>query len=107
MLSKLLNAKAIRSRIDASLGKRAGPSDDSRARHGAFLYAKVTHADGRFAEGWMETANGYSVTEHGAVSAVEQVLAKRPHGALAPSQAFGADFALGIPGTLRLDKPLR
>jgi hypothetical protein len=34
---------------------------------------------------------------------VERTLAENPVGALAPAQAFGADFVLDVEGTQRLD----
>ena len=104
VLAGVLSSKAIKSRVDAALEKRArGPTAEERATHHCFLYAKVSAADGRCAEGWMETVDGYEYTRIGAISAVEQLLSKRPRGALAPSQAFGADFALCVPGTKRFD----
>jgi short subunit dehydrogenase-like uncharacterized protein len=104
ILGGLIRAPAIRARIDAAIEKRAqGPDAGKRAEGGTHLYARVSTQAGASAEGWLDCADGYEFTRHAAISAVEQVLARRPVGALAPSQAFGADFVLGVPGTKRRD----
>jgi short subunit dehydrogenase-like uncharacterized protein len=108
VLSGLLRSSWVRARIDAAVERRnVGPDAVARARNTMYVYAKAATTDGRSAEGWMETVDGYEFTKHSAISAVEQVLAKKPIGALSPSQAFGADFALGIPGTRRLERLLQ
>jgi short subunit dehydrogenase-like uncharacterized protein len=105
VLGSALGIDAIRTRVDAALEKRGtGPDEAERAGSTMYLYAKATHANGQTAEGWMETINGYEFTRHSGISAIEQVLARRPAGALAPSTAFGVDFALGLPGTKRMER---
>lgn len=104
LVGGLLRSRSLRARIDAAIEKRThGPDAAQRAQDGSALHARVSTKAGAFAEGWMDTSSGYEFTRHAAISAVEQVLAKRPEGALAPSQAFGADFVLGVPGTKRSD----
>lgn len=104
LLARLLRAPALRTRLDAAIEKRTrGPDEAGRAQGRSYLYARVSTKAGASAEGWLETAEGYDFTRHAAISAVEQVLARRPVGALSPSQAFGVDFVLGVPGTKRLD----
>lgn len=44
-------------------------------------------------------AYGYRAGAAAAVRAVESLLRTPQIGALTPVQAFGADFALGVPGT--------
>ena len=104
ILNALLRSKPIRSRIDAAIDKRTvGPNAENREGGRSYLYAKASTREGASAEAWMEISSGYEFTRHAAISAVEQILAKRPSGALAPAQALGADFVLGIPGTDRRD----
>ena len=50
---------------------------------------------------WLELGEGYHFTTASSVRAVEHVLRDRPSGALAPAQAFGADFVLTIEGVRR------
>lgn len=104
VLGGLLRSSAIRSRIDAAIEKRtAGPNATRREEGRSYVHAKVSTKAGASAEAWLDTLEGYDFTRYAAISAVEQVIAKRPVGALAPSQAFGIDFVLGVPGTKRLD----
>jgi short subunit dehydrogenase-like uncharacterized protein len=54
----------------------------------------------------LETGEGYRLAASAALRAVEQVVAKRPVGALTPAQAFGTDFALSLPETRIIDLPV-
>ncbi len=104
VLSSLLRAPAIRSRIDAVIEARTrGPDAAEREKGRSYLHARVSTRAGAFAEGWLDTAEGYDFTRHAAILAVEGVIARRPVGTLAPSQAFGIDFVLEVPGTRRRD----
>jgi hypothetical protein len=47
----------------------------------------------------LETGEGYRAAAAAAVRAVESLLETPLIGALTPVQAFGADFALAVPGT--------
>jgi short subunit dehydrogenase-like uncharacterized protein len=73
-----------------------GPDETRRRLGRTRFWARATAADGRFAEAWLETAEAYQFTAEAAVAAVRRVLVDRPVGALTPSQAFGADFVLGL-----------
>lgn len=104
LVRALLGSRRVRARLDARIEARTvGPDAAGRAAGKSFVYARVSTKGGASAEAWLETAEGYQFTRHAAVSAVEAVVAQRPVGALAPSQALGIDFVLGVPGTKRLD----
>lgn len=79
-----------------------GPSADERARGKSFIWARAS-GPGGWAEAWLETMEGYSLTAITGIRAVERVLRERPVGALTPALAFGSDFILEVPGTRRLD----
>ncbi|HET9332225.1 MAG TPA: saccharopine dehydrogenase NADP-binding domain-containing protein [Gemmatimonadota bacterium] len=81
----------------------AGPDERARREGRSYLWARAADADGREAEAWMETAEGYRFTALSAVACVERTLSERPSGALTPAGAFGADLALSIEGTVRSD----
>ena len=81
----------------------SGPDADARARGRSYLWARARAPDGRSAEAWLETLEGYALTARTGVLAVEGVLAGAPHGALTPARAFGKDFVLGVEGTRRID----
>ena len=80
-----------------------GPDERARREGRSYLWARAVNAEGREAEAWMETAEGYRFTALSAVACVERTLAERPTGALTPAGAFGADLALSIEGTVRSD----
>ena len=67
--------------------------------YSSHAWARATERGGRSVTAWLDTGEGYAFSAHAAVSAVESVLAGTASGAFTPSQAFGADFALRVPGT--------
>jgi short subunit dehydrogenase-like uncharacterized protein len=80
-----------------------GPDADARARGKSYLWARARAPDGRAAEAWLETLEGYALTARTGVLAVEGVLDGAPYGAHTPARAFGKDFILGVEGTRRID----
>jgi short subunit dehydrogenase-like uncharacterized protein len=69
----------------------------------SFGWARATTPDGVTAEAWLQTGESYAFTAAASIRAVEETLARSPSGAVSPAAAFGADFALTIPGTTRTD----
>lgn len=104
VLGRLLSVGALARLAEAAVDRFvAGPDERSRREGRSFLWARAESADGKGAEAWMETAEGYRFTALSAVRCVERTLAERPRGALTPAGAFGPDLALGIAGTRRRD----
>jgi short subunit dehydrogenase-like uncharacterized protein len=68
----------------------------------SYGWARATGTDGT-AEAWLHTDESYAFTAAASIRAVEETLARSPSGAVSPAAAFGADFALTIPGTTRSD----
>jgi short subunit dehydrogenase-like uncharacterized protein len=68
----------------------------------SFGWARATGPDDT-AEAWLQTGESYAFTAAASIRAVEETLARPPAGAGSPAAAFGADFALTIPGTTRTD----
>ncbi|MEO1645517.1 MAG: saccharopine dehydrogenase NADP-binding domain-containing protein [Chloroflexota bacterium] len=100
----LLGIGFIRNFIKSQIDKLPeGPSEKMRETLKINLHAKATNAHGDSAEAWLETVEGYRFTALACLHAVEQVLDGNHKGALTPAQAFGADFVLGIEGTIRKD----
>lgn len=82
-----------------------GPTTDERSTLRSYLWARAINREGTAAaEGWLETPEAYRYTAEIGVRAVEKVVEWHPVGALTPAQAFGADFALEVEGTTRLDR---
>ena len=80
-----------------------GPDEAARQSGRCRLWARASSWKRSEAVAWLETAEAYQFTMVAAVRCVERVLERPPLGALTPSQAFGADFVLEIPGTKRYD----
>ena len=69
----------------------------------SFGWARATSPHGGMAEAWLQTGESYAFTAAASIRAVEETLARSASGAVSPAAAFGADFALTIPGTTRTD----
>ncbi|MBN2472902.1 MAG: saccharopine dehydrogenase NADP-binding domain-containing protein [Anaerolineae bacterium] len=80
-----------------------GPDAITRRTARASVYARVENDRGAQAEAWLETPEAYRLTAETGIRAVEQTLSGQPRGALTPAQAFGADFVLSVPETVRVD----
>ncbi len=81
-----------------------GPDEALRRSGRSHVWARAAAPGGVEAEAWLELPEAYQFTALASVRAVEQVLARRPVGALTPAQAFGADFVLGLGDTRRVDQ---
>ena len=64
----------------------------------------ASHRPGRrHAQAWLQTGESYAFTAAASIRAVEETLTRSLRGAFSPAAAFGADFALTIPDTTRID----
>ncbi len=90
MLSLLARAKIIRSLPE-------GRQSAEHVYHSS-AWARATSGNEQ-ASVWLETGEGYAFTASSVVHAVLATLASRPVGATTVAAAFGADFALRVPGT--------
>lgn len=105
LLAVGLRVPAVLRRADAWVSANVqGPDEALRQRAKTSIWAQARAPDGRSAEAWLETAEAYLFTARVAVRAVERCLAGLPPGAWAPSQVFGAEFALEIAGTRRVEQ---
>jgi short subunit dehydrogenase-like uncharacterized protein len=104
LLKRVLAVDAVRHGAERLIDARVQGSDEvARHEQRSHIWAEARAADGRRAQAWLDLPEGYAFTAVAAVRAVEQVLARKPRGALTPAGAFGADFVLSIEGCLRLD----
>jgi saccharopine dehydrogenase (NAD+, L-lysine-forming) len=69
----------------------------------SFGWARAANSDGTSAEAWLETGESYLFTAAASVRSVEETLIGSQRGALSPAVAFGSDFPLSIPNTLRTE----
>lgn len=100
-LAPLLALPPLRRWILSRIEKRVrGPDERQRAESRAWLWGEVEDAKGRRERAMLVTPNGYALTVEAALAALSRLLASDPplSGFHTPSRAFGADFALRLPG---------
>ncbi|MDX1614634.1 MAG: saccharopine dehydrogenase NADP-binding domain-containing protein [Candidatus Promineifilaceae bacterium] len=104
VLERLLRVGAVR-RIGQWLVDRivSGPDAETRRTAQTYVWARASTADGLQREAWLECVEAYRFTAQASLLVVTQVLERQSVGALAPAQAFGADFVLQLPGSKRYD----
>ena len=85
-----------------------GPSRSERLRHRSTIWAEATNASGGSCAATLSTPDPYDFTASSALEIVSRITAlPAPLGLVTPSQAFGSDFVLGLPGCARTDMPAR
>lgn len=101
----VMKSKRVRSTLMRALDRREvrGPDETARSSGRSYVWAQAKNAKGESATAWLETVEGYAFTAASGIRAVEKTLELKPHGAITPARAFGSDFVLEVPGTLRLD----
>lgn len=105
VLKPILSIKPVRRAAQALIDRTVGgPSQDVRERGRTSVWARAANDRGEAAEAWLESIEAYRMTQITAVLCIERVLGSELRGALAPAQAFGADFVLELPNTRRLDE---
>jgi short subunit dehydrogenase-like uncharacterized protein len=87
----------------AAESQAADPASDGHPVYRSFGWARATGPDGATVEAWLQTGESYAFTASASIRAVEEALTRSLSGAFSPAAAFGADFALTIPGTIRTD----
>jgi short subunit dehydrogenase-like uncharacterized protein len=83
-----------------------GPSEPARSGHRATILAEAIDDSGRASKARLTTPDPYDFTANSALEIASRI--SQLGGALGlvtPSQAFGADFVLGLPGCSRTDVP--
>jgi short subunit dehydrogenase-like uncharacterized protein len=80
-----------------------GPNESARQTNRCHIWVSVSDENGTSEQAWLETMESYRFTAVAAVRSVEKVFDLQPKGALTPALAFGADFILEFPETIRYD----
>ncbi len=103
VVQQIVSNAGIRQMLEQRIIKRTqSPVKTEAAQEShSYAWARARNNRGDVFEAWQEMGEGYDFTAEATVRAVEEVFRKRPSGVLTPSQAFGADFALGINGVKR------
>lgn len=104
LLQRVLSHEGLRARIGKVMaGTSPGPTAEERRTGRCEFRARATSGRGEEAISFLETPEAYQLTVLTALRLVEKILETSPVGALTPSQAFGADWILEIPGVRRID----
>src|SRR5215470_9559133 len=80
-----------------------GPSQVERTRHRGTIWAEATDYSGRSFRATASTPDPYDFTANSALEISSRISSRSALGLVTPSQAFGADFLLSLPGCSRAD----
>jgi short subunit dehydrogenase-like uncharacterized protein len=80
-----------------------GPDEKTRLRSRSQIWVHSFNDRGDDSQAWLETMEGYRFTSIAGIRSVEKVFELKPKGVLTPSLAFGTDFILEFPETMRID----
>ena len=83
-----------------------GPSQAERIGHRGTIWAEAIDGSGRSSKATLSTPDGYDFAANSALE-ISSRISSLPAalGLVTPSQAFGADFVLSLPGCSRMDIP--
>ena len=102
--NEMISNEEAKNKVFNWIGKNVhGPDDTKRQTNRCYIWACVRNEEGRIEQTWLETMESYRFTAVAGVRCVEKVFDFHPKGALTPALAFGADFVLEIPETIRYD----
>jgi short subunit dehydrogenase-like uncharacterized protein len=83
-----------------------GPTAAERAVHRSTIWAHATDSSGRSSKARLTTPDAYDFAANSALEIALRIISlPRALGLVTPSQAFGADFVLSLPGCTREDFP--
>jgi short subunit dehydrogenase-like uncharacterized protein len=87
-------------------GLPEGPSQTERIGHRSTIWAEAIDPSGKSCRASLSTPDAYDFAANSALEVSSRIgRLPSPLGLVTPSQAFGADFVLGLPGCARLDLP--
>ena len=103
-LRPLLALGPVQRLLKARAGRQPpGPDDAQRAATPTYVWGEARNAAGQVRTARVVTANGYTVTVHGALGIVERLLAGgAPAGALTPARLMGSRYVETLPGSGRV-----
>ena len=107
LFGPLLRSRSGQRALSALVRSRPeGPSQADRARHRSRIWAEATDDAGRSSRARLSTPDPYDFTASSALEISTRISSlPAPLGLVTPSQAFGADFVLSLPGCSRTDVP--
>lgn len=104
LLEKLLRLPGVKPWLQGRIRRMGGPDAVRRAQETSQLWGEARDDAGHRRVARLQAPEAYTLTALTAVAVVERVLhGEAPTGFQTPASAYGADFILEIPGTLRTD----
>lgn len=99
-MTGLLSVGFLRNRLFSKIEQSVkGPDADTRQSSCMRLWGKATNASGESVEATVDTPEGFTLTTESSLRCVEKILSGEvKSGCYTPTQVFGVEFALGIPG---------
>jgi short subunit dehydrogenase-like uncharacterized protein len=83
-----------------------GPSQRERSRHRCTIWAEAIDDSGKSSKASLSTPDAYDFAANSALEIASRIGSLPvPLGLVTPSEAFGADFVLSLPGCSRVDLP--
>lgn len=102
LLGRVFAGERLKTRAQDFIRRHVrGPDATARADDRTLVWALARDRQGRTAEAWLETLEGYSFTAAVAPHIVEAVFATAQRGVSTVAAAFGPDFVLRVRGTRR------
>lgn len=99
-LRRLFALASVQRALQHIAGRTAGPNAEARGASPTWVWGEARDAAGRTAVARLRTANGYDVTAHGVIMAVEHLLSREgPGGFFTPSRLMGPRCAERLPGS--------
>lgn len=99
-LTVLLTIPFLRNKLFSKIDQSVqGPDAETRQSSCMRLWGRATNARGEAVEATVDTPEGFTLTTQSALLCVEKILSgSTAGGCFTPTQVFGVEFALGIPG---------
>jgi short subunit dehydrogenase-like uncharacterized protein len=107
LFGPLLRSRVGQSGLAAIVGSLPeGPSQAARTGHRGTIWAEAIDDSGRSSKASLSTPDSYDFAANSALEISSRISSlPLPLGLATPSQAFGADFVLNLPGCSRTDIP--
>jgi short subunit dehydrogenase-like uncharacterized protein len=83
-----------------------GPSQAERTGHRSMIWVEATDCSGKSSKASLSAPDAYDFTANSVLEIASRISSlPAPLGLVTPTQAFGADFVLSLPGCVRTDIP--
>ncbi len=101
VLAPLLGLGFVQDALKKRAGEVVGPDEETRDATPSYVWGEVRNAAGHTRTARIRTANGYTVTIHGSLAVVQNLLARNTvdGGAQTPARLCGVELITSLPGS--------